>query len=218
MKLKGRILGVAAVTALSFPLMAQTSAEPIAEAPEAADVCELHVWSAEDFWGLPFGGIFSDMNASTETQFTEIATAQIQIAALEGADLVAALGLPEGTQIVTHSETEENRVTRRRKERRSDSDASCYYELHMRQHSLIEDIVWGDRFTTEFEFRMFSEGDEEYTMRHRGSGGNKLTVFPVRADADPDEVLAEVSEAIAANFTEYAPKAQRRLDRERRRR
>ena len=212
---------VAAVV-LSFTSVAQ---ENLAEGTAApATECELHIWPAANFSSLPFGSGLApglarmfpgDVDESTNDQFTRLVTNKLQIEAIQRADIIASLGLPSGTQIIAHDETELDRVTKKRKERRSMSQVACYYELHIRSHYLIEDIVWGDRFATTFDFRQYSN-QTEWDIRHRGEGGNKLTVFPIQEDDDPVEVLQEISAAIEANFTEYAPKVRRKLARKRR--
>ncbi len=158
-----------------------------------------------------------NLGADSDSQFVEIASVNLQIEAVMRADPVASLGLPAGTEVIAHPETEDDKITKQRKVRRSASQAPCYYELHVSYSYLVEDIVWGDRFGTLFDLRQYREGPE-WVFRHRGEGGNKLTVFPVKEDDDPAEVVREVSKAIEANFVEYAPKAKRNLERGSRRR
>ncbi len=182
--------------------------------------CELHVWAAQDFWSIAFGDglagalytALQSFDESVDTQFRDVANAQFQLNAIIESDPIASLGLPENTRIIPHTETEERKVTKKRKERRTDSTADCYFELHTWRHVLVEDIVWGDRFTSEFDFRSYSNSPN-WDLRYRASGGNKLTVFPVKPEDDLKEVVSEVRTAIAANFSEYARKAKRKLGR-----
>lgn len=218
------LIGLAAASVLTAPAFAQdtpTAAEPGAKAP-----CELHIWAAQEFSSLPFGNGLApglatmfpgNLDKNSDNQFIEIASVDLQLEAILRANPVASLGLPAGTEVITHPETEDDRATKQRKERRSSSQALCYYELHIGYNYLIEDIVWGDRFATTFDVRQYHDG-AEWTFRHRGEGGNKLTVFPVKEEDDPAEVVRKVSEAIEANFVEYAPKAKRNLERRSRRR
>ncbi|AUX69222.1 hypothetical protein CHX26_06680 [Porphyrobacter sp. HT-58-2] len=217
------LTSLAAVSFLAAPTLAQdtrAAAEPDDKAP-----CELHIWAAKDFASMPFGHGLGELafhfpgnlDETSDQQFVDIASANLQIEAVLRADPVASLGLPAGTAVVTHLETEDERSIKQRKERRSTSQATCYYELHMGSNYLIEDIVWGDRFTTTFDVRQYRD-DAQWVFRHRGEGANKLTVFPVKEEDDPAEVISKVSEAIEANFVEYAPKAKRNLERKSRRR
>jgi len=223
---KAALLGIAAATGLAGPSAVLAQDTETAPAPEAAAPCELHIWGSSGFSSLPFGNGLSgalsvmfpgNLGAGTDEQFQNIATVELQIEAIKRADPVASLGLPQGTTIISHEETEEDRTTKKREERRSDSAVECYYELHIRSNYLIEDIVWGDRFATTFDFRRYTD-EPKWSLRHRGEGGNKLTVFPVKPEDDLAEVIREVSEAIEANFVEYAPKAKRKLERKKRRR
>lgn len=218
------LIGLAAAGFLAAPTLAQDT--PAAAEPGSKATCELHIWAAQEFSSLPFGSGLApglatmfpgNLDKSSDNQFIEIASVDLQLEAIRRADPVASLGLPGGTEVITHPETEDERTTKQRKERRSSSQAPCYYELHIGYNYLIEDIVWGDRFATTFDVRQYREG-AEWAFRHRGEGGNKLTVFPVKEEDDPAEVVREVSEAIEANFVEYAPKAKRNLDRGSRRR
>jgi len=214
-----------AAAATLFGFAVSLAAQDNSDASADAKPCELHIWAADDFDSLPFGAGLApglaamfpgNLGETTDEQFTKLVSGDLQFEAIKRADPVASLGLPESTQIITHPETEPDKVTKKRKERRSESTAQCYFELHVRSHYLIEDIVWGDRFTTNFDFRRYA-GEASWEVRHRGEGANKLTTFPVKEDDDPEQVLNEVSSAIEANFSEYAPKARRKLERKKRR-
>ena len=203
-------------TSIALALATAAYAQDGEQTPTAADpTCELHIWPAENFSSLPFGGIFSDVDTSTDTQFDKLATSELQFDAIKQSDPVKSLGLPADTKVITHAETEADKVTKKRKVRRSQSQSSCYFELHIRSSYLIEDIVWGDRFSTVFEFRKYT-GMEEWDLRHRGEGANKLKLFPIKADADPEEVKKTLRDKIGENFLEYAPKAKRKLARKKR--
>jgi len=212
---------VAAVVFSSASLAQENSTDGT---KSAVDQCELHVWPAADFSSLPFGSGLApglailfpgDVGETTDDQFTRLVTSKLQFQAIQRADIIGTLGLPSGTKTITHNETESDKVTKKRKERRSSSDAICYYELHLRSHYLVEDIVWGDRFATRFDFRQYST-QPQWDIRHRGEGANKLTVFPIKEEDNPADVLKEITEAIEANFVEYAPKVRRKLARKRR--
>ncbi|WP_379554463.1 hypothetical protein [Qipengyuania sp. DGS5-3] len=217
---KGARALISALISLGSPVAAKSDGG----LNSANSLCELHIWAARDFSSLPFGSGLApglaimfpgDIDGDIDDQFAEIVSGKLQFEAIRRANPISSLGLPPGTRLVTHVETEEDKVTKKRKERRSDSTSDCYFELHIRYHYLIEDIVWGDRFATTFDFRHYS-ANSEWVLRHRGEGGNKLTVFPVKEEDDPAQVLQEISEAIEANFVEYAPKAKRKLARKRR--
>lgn len=206
-------------------LAAMTGSATAATAQDSANAeCELHLWSSEDFGSLPFGDGLApalaamfpgDLSGTVDGQFKSLATANVQLDSVKAADPVTILGLPAGTRIITHSDTEDQKITRTRKQRRSDSAAGCYYELHVVSHYLIEDIVWGDRFSTDFEFRSYS-ANPQWDFRHQGEGANKLTVFPVKATDDPTQAITKVADAIKANFLEYAPKMSRAKARKKR--
>lgn len=218
------LTNLAAVSVFAAPTLAQdtrAAVEPDDKAP-----CELHIWAAQDFNSMPFGQGLSqglafhfpgDLNETSDEQFIAIASVNLQIEAVMRANPVASLGLPAGTKVITHPDTEDWRTTKQRKQKRSASQAPCYYELHIDFNYLVEDIVWGDRFATTFDVRQYRD-DAQWVFRHRGEGANKLTVFPVKEEDDPAEVISKVSEAIEANFVEYAPKAKRNLERKPRRR
>lgn len=183
---------------------------------EAVDVpCELHIWPTEHFASLPFrmGVLFPGFNAEgVDSQFKELVGPELQFAALDRADPIKSLGLPANTVIYRHAELETDKVTKKRKERRATSDSQCYYELHVRFSDLIEDVFWGDRFSTYFDLRKYTV-QEDWDLRFRSDGGNKLTVFPVEEGDDPAKVSQEIGVAIEANFSEFAKKAKRRLAR-----
>jgi hypothetical protein len=218
-----RSLTSCSVLVCAIAAMIGSPAPASAQAPGSAE-CELHMWSSEDFGSLPFGDGLApalaamfpgDLSGSVDEQFKSLATANVQLEAVKRADPVAIFGLPANTRIITHNDTENQKITRSRKQRRSDSLAPCYFELHVVSHYLIEDIVWGDRFTTGFEFRSYS-ANPQWDFRHQGDGANKLTVFPVKATDDPAQAIAKVADAINANFLEYAPKMTRAKARKRR--
>lgn len=113
-------IGLATVSFLAAPTLAQNA--PATAEPDSKAPCELHIWAAQQFesvpWGLdelPFWDT-SDLNAQSDLQFIEIATAKLQIEAVIRADPVASLGLPAGTEIIAHYETEDDKPTRQRKE------------------------------------------------------------------------------------------------------
>lgn len=222
--LAGILGGLAATSYLAAPAWAQAGTEQGAGKSDAAP-CELHIWAAQDFDSLPFGHGLGELafhfpgnlDETSDQQFVEIASANLQIEAVMRADPVASLGLPTGTKVITHLDTEDWKTTKQRKQRRSASQVPCYYELQIDSNYLVEDIVWGDRFATTFDVRQYRD-DAQWVVRHRGEGANKLTVFPVKEEDDPAEVMRKVSEAIEANFVEYAPKAKRNLERKSRRR
>lgn len=159
------------------------------------------------------GVLFPGFDAEgVDAQFKELVGPELQFAALDRADPLESLGLPADTVIYRHSDLETDKVTKKRKERRAASDARCYYELHIRFNDLIEDVFWGDRFSTYFDFRKYSI-QEGWDVRFRSDGGNKLTVFPIEEGDDPAEVSQKIGLAIEANFSEFAKKAKRKLAR-----
>jgi hypothetical protein len=214
-------LGLATVSFLAAPTLAQNA--PATAEPDSKAPCELHIWAAQEFgsapWGLDElpGWDTSDLNADSDRQFIEIATAKLQIDAVIWADPVASLGLPAGTEIIAHYETEDDRPTKQRKERRSTSQAPCYYELHISYNYLIESLTPPDHFGTNFDVRHYRDG-AQWETRYRARGDSRLGAFPMKEEDDPAEVARKVSVAIEANFIEYAPGAKRKLERRSRRR
>ncbi|WP_157093129.1 hypothetical protein [Paraurantiacibacter namhicola] len=184
------------------------------EAPEEPK-CELHVWSAEKFDDIPLivGQLhFGRGRSDVPQDFESIATPELQISAVIEADPVTALGLPPDTKVIPHLTSEDLNTTNKRKGRREDSSNPCYFELHIRDHKLIQDIVWGDRFLTGFDFRYYTD-NEKWTYRHKGKGGNKLKLFPIEEGTDFEDVEQKIATGIADNFLEYAKNAKPRIKR-----
>ncbi len=214
-RLKRQSMGFASLAALA--IFTANPASVAAQEAEAAQ-CELHIWPSEAFTSIGFnmGTLFPGFDeAEVEEQFYQLAGQELQLKALENSDIKGTLGLPATTQVIVHDELEDYKITKKRKERRAPSAAPCYYELHIGFHYLVEDVVWGDRFASYFDFRQYSNTDQ-WDFRYKGEGANKMTAFPVSEEDNLESVTAEIRVGIEQNFAEYAVKARKKMARKRR--
>ena len=100
--------------------------------------CELHVWPAERMnsltQGLLGGGLLdaalhAGRDASNRSQMASALDSPSQLDALQSLNLVQEIGLPAGTTVIRHETPLERHTMNSIKTRRSESTASCYYEL-----------------------------------------------------------------------------------------
>ncbi|WP_133030888.1 hypothetical protein [Sphingomonas sp. PP-CE-1G-424] len=86
---------------------------------------------------------------------SDLLTPRSQMSAMRDVVVATSLGLPSATLVVDHQLPLDHKTVNKVKERRSDSKSICYFELIMTSHSLIEDVVGSDRFSSGFLFRNF---------------------------------------------------------------
>lgn len=200
-------LGLVAVASVQVAQPAAASAEL------PTQLCELHVWPAENNEAISFNIGRLLLGRSTDQQIEsamdDLVSPSAQLTYLRSANMLQELQLPPTTRIVEH-DGPRDRASLRRRDRMSGSASSCYSELIVRSNTLIEDIVWGDRFLTTFEFRGFDDGPS-YVRRYAGDGGNKLKVLTLSEEARPPNASEVTGEAFRANFAEWAANARRRL-------
>lgn len=197
------------VSVVSLALAAVPAA---AQQPAIGAQCELHIWPSENLTveGFDYETIRSRNSLQLQRQFARIAGLERQLAAIRSANPVAKLGLPKSTQIIEHSDIEDHKHIERRDGRRASSPASCYYELHVLSYELYDGAMWGDSFTTNFDFRAYSTA-ASWDVRFVSRGADKLKGLPIEPDDDPALVKANVWKVLTANFIEFAKKAKGKM-------
>lgn len=205
MKFTGVILGGAALVALAAPAAAQSEA-----------ACELHVFPTIEgqaqTTGLLGGGfiddaIHADRNVSDAEYLRDALGPQFQVRAFQSIDVAAAVGMPEGTEVIYQTPIADRDITTKVKTRLSDSDAECYAELIVTQNLYLKRMIYGRSLNNRFIFKDFRNGEDEARMI-KGRGGNGLSVFPPETAEERDAADADLRQAFLANFQEYAARFQ----------
>ncbi|GAA4643157.1 hypothetical protein GCM10023115_11170 [Pontixanthobacter gangjinensis] len=185
----------------------------------AADGCELHMWPAERMnsvtTGLLGGGLLdaalnSGTDANNKTLMASALDSPSQLDALQELDLRTLLGLTPGTTIVRHEEPLERKTMNRIKDRRADSDSSCYSELIVADVLYTKAMIYGRSLKTLFMVRNFGD-DGKIDKQYKAWGGNGLKKFPPKEGEDALEGLDELNSVFQLNFEEYANNAKKRL-------
>lgn len=211
MKLHSRL--AIAIAACLLPVSALAAQTP-APAPAAtgAAPCELHLWPAERMrsttTGLLGGGLLdvamhAGRDASNRSQMASALDSPSQLDALQSLNLVAELGLPEGTTIVRHEAPLDRHTMNSIKTRRSDSAARCYYELHTADVFYMKSTLAGRSLRTLFMLRAFGD-DQRIDFEYKAWGGNGLEHFPPREGEDVTVAINELVDVFKRNFQEYA--------------
>lgn len=210
-----KIGAVTLVTLIVYPVIAQNT--PTARAISGGNTaqCELHVWPSEQLAGhglYLYNGLIRGRSSTKEINksMDDLLTPESQMSAMHDVVVATSLGLPSATLIVNHQFPLDHKTVKNVKVRRSDSKSACYFELIMTSHSLIEDIVWGDRFSSGFIFRNFGASMTEKNSV-KGVGGNKLKVFTQSEQLRPADAPRLVAESVRANFLEYAKNARPKI-------
>lgn len=205
MKFTGVILGGAALVALAAPAAAQSEA-----------ACELHVFPTIEgqaqTTGLLGGGliddaIHADRNVSDAEYLRDALGPQFQVRAFQSIDVAAAVGMPEGTEVIYQTPIADRDITTKVKTRLSDSDAECYAELIVTQNLYLKRMIYGRSLNNRFIFKDFRGGKSEANLV-KGRGGNGLSVFPPETAEERDAADADLRQAFLANFQEYAARFQ----------
>lgn len=205
MKFFGVILGGAALVALAAPAAAQSEA-----------ACELHVFPTIEgqaqTTGLLGGGliddaIHADRNVSDAEYLRDALGPQFQVRAFQSIDVAAAVGMPEGTEVIYQTPIADRDITTKVKTRLSDSDAECYAELIVTQNLYLKRMIYGRSLNNRFIFKDFRGGKSEANLV-KGRGGNGLSVFPPETAEERDAADADLRQAFLANFQEYAARFQ----------
>lgn len=206
---------VTLTTLIAYPVTAQNT--PTARASSGGNTtrCELHVWPSEQLGGhglYLYNGLIKGRSSTKEINksMDDLLTPKSQMSEMHDVAVAATLGLPSNTLMVSHQLPLDHKTLSKIKTRRSDSKSTCYYELIMTSHSLIEDIVWGDRFSSGFLFRNFGASMTERNT-FKGVGGNKLKIFTQSEQLRPADAPRLVAESVRANFMEYAKNARPKI-------
>lgn len=206
-------LGVAAIVMAAAPLAAQDAAEEVA-APGAA--CELHVYPTVEgqaqTTGLLGGGfideaIHANRNVSDAEYLRDALGPRFQVDAFQSIDVVAALNLSEGTEVIYETPIADRDITTKVKTRLSDSTAPCYAELIVTQNLYQKKMIYGRSLNNRFIFKDFRNGEDEARLI-KGRGGNGLSVFPPETEEEREAADADLRQAFLANFYEYAARFQ----------
>lgn len=217
MKITGALLGGAAFAVLAFPAIAQAQTA----AGTVEPVCELHVWPTTEgqaqttglLSGLGVVGAIADAaangdrNVSDAEYLRDALGPRFQVAAFESIDLAAAVGMPEGTEVIFETPISDRDITTKVKTRLSDSDAECYAELIVTQNMYLKRMIYGRSLNNRFIFKDFRNGEERADMI-KGRGGNGLTHFPPETADEREAADADLRQAFLGNFQEYAKRFQ----------
>lgn len=223
MKITVALLGCTLLAGLGGAAMAQVADQAdTAMAGEAAEpVCELHVYPSLEgqaqttglLSGLGVVGAVADAaankdrNVSDAEYLRDALSPRFQVAAFESIDLPAALGMPEGTEVIYQTPISDRDITTKVKTRLSDSTADCYVELLVTQNLYLKRMIYGRSLNNRFIYKDFRNGVEEADMI-KGRGGNGLTAFPPETPEERDAADADLRQAFLANFQEYAKRFQ----------
>lgn len=196
-------------------VIAQGASTMQASPRETTRRCELHVWPSEQLSGhglYLYNGLIRGRSSTgdIEKSMDDLLTPKTQMSEMHDQLVATSLGLPSSTLVIEHQTPLDHKTVSKFKDRRSESKSKCYFELIMTSHSLIEDIVWGDRFSSKFLFRNFGPS---MTVKNtvKGVGGNKLKIFTLSEQLRRADAPKLVAESIRANFLEYAQNARPKI-------
>lgn len=199
---------------------AAPAAQPIPE-PEPEPVCALHVFptteGAAQTTGLLTGlgvvgavadaAVNADRNVSDADYLKNALGPRFQVDAFNTIDLPAAVGLPEGTEVIYETPISDRDITTKVKTRLTDSTDDCYAELIVTQNLYLKRMIYGRSLNNRFIFKDFRGGLEKAKMI-KGRGGNGLSEFPPKTPEERDAADADLRQAFLANFEEYAKRFQ----------
>ena len=202
--------------ALAATLLAGGSTAALAQ-----EACELHVFptlegqAQSTSWlsGLGVIGAVADAaghedeNVSDADYLRDALGPRFQVEAFQSIDLVEALNLPAGTEVVYETPIADRDITTEVKTRLTDSTATCYAELIVTQNLYLKRAIYGRSLNNRFIFKDFRNGVREAEMV-RGRGGNGLSMFPPETPEGREAADADLRQAFLANFNEYAARFQ----------
>lgn len=142
-------------------------------------------------------------NAANQSQLATALDSGTQLDALASYNMTETLHLPAGTTIVRHTEPLDRHTINSIKTRRSDSHASCYYELITADVFYQKAAIYGRSLRTLFMLREFGN-DSHIDFEYKAWGGNGLHHFPPREGEDASAALGELVTVFRQNFEEYA--------------
>ncbi|HEV2816742.1 MAG TPA: hypothetical protein VGW40_05925 [Allosphingosinicella sp.] len=206
-----------AVALCALPAAAAFAQDAPAGPPAAAPTCELHLWPAERMMSRTSGllggmgviGALADTaahanrDATNRTQLASALDSPSQLDALQSLNLLTELNLPAGTAVVRHEAPLERHTMNRIKTRRSDSTATCYYELITADVLYMRSPIYGRSLRTLFMLRAFGN-DQSIDFEYKAWGGNGLSHFPPREGEDVTVAIQELVDVFKRNFQEYA--------------
>lgn len=218
------ILSLAAATTVALALGAsasaqetQTNAAPAAvAAPAGAPDCELHIFPSLEGkalttgWLSGFGAIGAvadaaknkNRNISEAEYLKEALGPRLQVQALKGIDVLAALKLPP-SKIFYETAIADRKITTKAETRLSSSTAPCYAELIVTQNFYTKKAIYGRSLNNRFIFKDFRMGKTNTNMI-KGRGGNGLSHFPPKTTDETEAAETELRDAFAKNFLEFA--------------
>ncbi|MCB2065193.1 MAG: hypothetical protein KDE15_00975 [Erythrobacter sp.] len=201
----------ALLSAASAPALAQDAGQ-----------CELHVYptlegQAQTTSLLSGFGVIGavadaagheDENVSDAEYLRDALGPRFQVESFQSIDLVAAMNLPEGTQVFYETPIADRDITTEVRTRLGESTAPCYMELIVTQNLYLKRAIYGRSLNNRFIFKDFRDGVTEARMV-RGRGGNGLSQFPPETPEERDAANADLRQAFLANFDEYAARFRR---------
>jgi hypothetical protein len=196
-------VGVVGTVTAAIAAPAQAAAEP---------ACSLHVFptiegQAQNIGlfgpGLLNEAINGEKNVANAEYMRDALSPRFQVEAFKTIDLVKALGLPEGTEVVYEVPIADRDITTKAKTRLTESTATCYAELIVTQNLYQQKIIYGRSLNNRFIFKDF-RGGLKTTKLVKGRGGNGISEFPPKTEADRPKADADLRRAFLANFEEYA--------------
>jgi hypothetical protein len=179
---------------------------------QSAPACSLHVFptiegQAQNIGlfgpGLINEAINSEKNVSNAEYMREALSPRFQVDAFKTIDLVKALGLPAGTEIVYEVPIADRDITTKAKTRLTDSTVDCYAELIVTQNLYQQKVIYGRSLNNRFIFKDFRGGLKTAKLV-KGRGGNGVSEFPPKTEEDRPKADADLRRAFLANFEEYA--------------
>ena len=206
-------------TAESAPEPAPIVVPVVAAAPAGPPPCELHVWPAERMTsmttGLLGGGLLdaalhANKDASNRASLASALDSPSQLDALQSLDLNDLLARKPGTVVVRHETPIERKTMNKVKNRRSDSQATCYSELIVADVFYQKAAIYGRSLRTLFMLREFGN-DQKIDYEYKAWGGNGLKLFPPKEGEDSTAALDELVTVFKNNFTEYAGNARKSI-------
>ena len=201
---------------------AMPASEPVAVAapaatPAAPPSCELRVFptlegqAQSSGWLAGFGviGAVADAaananrNVSDAEYLRDALGPQFQVASFQSIDLVAALNMPAGTEVVYEQPIADRDITTEVRTRLTQSAHACYAEQIVTQNLYLKRAIYGRSLNNRFIWKDFRNGVTQAQMV-RGRGGNGLSLFPPETDAAREAAETDLRRAFLANFNEYA--------------